>query len=54
MERRSKKLLDHVRNAIRLKHYSIRTEDMPCSPASSDHLGVGHPGATVFAPGLVP
>jgi hypothetical protein len=54
MERRSKKLLDHVCDAIRLKHYSIRTGDMPCSPASGDHPGVGYPGATVFAPGLVP
>ena len=25
-EKRSKKLLDQVRDAIRLKHYSIRTE----------------------------
>ena len=54
MEPRPKNLLDHVRNAIRRKRYSIRMEDMPCSPASSDHLGVGHPGATVSAPGLVP
>ena len=27
MEHRPKKLLDHVRDAIRLKHYSIRTEE---------------------------
>jgi hypothetical protein len=54
MEPRPKNLLDHVRNAIWPKHYSIRTEDMPCSPASSDHLDMDHPGATVFAPGLVP
>src|SRR6266511_5883921 len=27
MERRPKKLLDQVRDAIRLKHYSIRTEE---------------------------
>ncbi|MGH8064661.1 MAG: phage integrase N-terminal SAM-like domain-containing protein [Candidatus Entotheonellia bacterium] len=27
MEPRPKKLLDHVRDAIRLKHYSIRTEE---------------------------
>jgi len=27
MEQRPKKLLDQVRDAIRLKHYSIRTEE---------------------------
>jgi Phage integrase, N-terminal SAM-like domain len=27
MEHRPKKLLDQVREAIRLKHYSIRTEE---------------------------
>jgi site-specific recombinase XerD len=27
MEQRPKKLLDHVRDAIRLKHYSLRTEE---------------------------
>jgi integron integrase len=26
MEQRPKKLLDHVRDAIRLKHYSLHTE----------------------------
>lgn len=28
MEPRPKKLLDQVRDAIRLKHYSIHTEDL--------------------------
>jgi len=27
MEKRPRKLLDRVRDAIRLKHYSIRTEE---------------------------
>ena len=44
MQHRPKKLLDHVRDAIRLKHYSIRTEESYITWITrysfvSDHLG---------------
>ena len=46
MEPTSKKLLDQVRDAIRLKHYSIRTEHrfiypMPCPQVPQRRQRVG-------------
>jgi hypothetical protein len=45
LERRPKKFLDHVRNAVRLKSYSIRTEEssLTCTKRSTLFYNMRHP-----------